>query len=96
VALDKGRLEAAIKDAIPAVIVAAMAITYPTTGLTVEQKAFADAERQKFATVIAEVAGPIADAIVDEIVNHAEVNVTSVSGVTSGGDTSGPGSGTIT
>jgi hypothetical protein len=40
----------------------------------------------------------VGTAIVDEITNHAQVavNVTSVSGVTSGGGTSGPGTGTGT
>jgi len=37
----------------------------------------------------------LAEAVVEEITGHATVNVTSVSGVTTGPGTSGPGTGTV-
>lgn len=38
----------------------------------------------------------VAEAVVEEIQGNAQVVVTSVSGVTTGGGTSGPGTGTVT
>lgn len=44
----------------------------------------------------AQVLKAIAEGVVEHITSAAVVNVTSVSGVTTGGGTSGPGTGTIT
>lgn len=96
--LDSNRLSAAIKADLPTAIKTAMDSVYPhDPNWSDETVAAVEESRTLFAAMITGgIADVIAAKVIEEIVNNAEVAVTSVSGVTAGVDTSGSGTGTIT
>ena len=109
-ALDSNRLLSAMAPRMRAEIIANFDAKWPISalenaGATEEQVAQATEQRQDFADALAAAVSKIvAEEVVIEITTNAEVatalvsaalSVLNVSGVTAGGDVSGPGTGTI-
>lgn len=97
-ALNKTRLQTAIR----ANVIANMDLVWPTAGFEPEAKALADQQRSDLANSIAK---GVADAVIDEFQNNAEIatsltstdtTVASVGGVVQGADASGTGTGSLT
>lgn len=104
-ALDASRLEGAIQPALATEIVSQMDTKWPLDGLDASIKSTAQQQRDDFAEVLSKsIAKIVAEKVIDEFINNAEVatalvssalSVANVSGVTVGAGTSGPGSGTV-
>lgn len=81
-----------LKTNLAADILTQLNTIFPTdTNLLAAEKTLINTAKQNIANAIANAAGPD---VVTEVLN-AVVTVTSVSGVTPGGGTSGPGAGTV-